>query len=323
MSTDHRISRELMGKIVDDVFDGAIEDASVIEDIYAAIKRHESTPAPVNRGIDPLTKEVRAVIFGFLMCPEIADCDQADMDPETIALEKRARILVVDDQHPDDAAVDQFARAMKDKLATKRAEGYGGWHDPAQCRVEILSRKLREHVAKSDPVDVGNFAMMLHQRGSIITDHDGWSEPSEVRQTPIGWAQFHIDDTVADFSDDPEEVASWQGEGLAIRPLFDHAAPAPELRADVTYVVWSNEHKCWWGPNRAGYCSRLDDAGRYTRDEALKICVNARGGRQFNSNPSEVPLPLDDAERFWPDDKEEWRIARHKHGYPELWEDEE
>jgi hypothetical protein len=43
-----RISSELLGKIVDDVFDGAIEDASVIEDIYAAIKRHED-PAPQDR----------------------------------------------------------------------------------------------------------------------------------------------------------------------------------------------------------------------------------------------------------------------------------
>lgn len=42
MVTEKAISRELMGKIVDEVFDGAIEDASVIEEIYAAIKRHES-----------------------------------------------------------------------------------------------------------------------------------------------------------------------------------------------------------------------------------------------------------------------------------------
>lgn len=39
----HGISRELMGKIVDDVFDGAIEDARVIEEIYAVIKTHEMT----------------------------------------------------------------------------------------------------------------------------------------------------------------------------------------------------------------------------------------------------------------------------------------
>lgn len=41
------ISRDLLGKIVDEVFDGAIEDASVIEEIYAAITRHESlSPLP-------------------------------------------------------------------------------------------------------------------------------------------------------------------------------------------------------------------------------------------------------------------------------------
>lgn len=39
------MSRELMGKIVDEVFDGAIEDASVIEQIYEAIKKHD-TPSP-------------------------------------------------------------------------------------------------------------------------------------------------------------------------------------------------------------------------------------------------------------------------------------
>lgn len=67
--------------------------------------------------------------------------------------------------HPDDLAVDRFAAAMKAKLAKKRAEGRGGWDDPAQCSVVFLSELLQEHVRKGDPVDVGNFAMMLHQRG--------------------------------------------------------------------------------------------------------------------------------------------------------------
>lgn len=42
MKSNFPISRELMRKIVDEVFDGAIEDASVIEEIYACIKRHEA-----------------------------------------------------------------------------------------------------------------------------------------------------------------------------------------------------------------------------------------------------------------------------------------
>lgn len=76
------------------------------------------------------------------------------------------------------------------------------------------------------------------------------------------------------------------------------------------YLVWSNEHRAWWGPNRAGYYSSIAAAGRYTRDEALKICVGARGGRQFNKNPSETPVLLADAEIFWPDDQPEWREER-------------
>lgn len=70
--------------------------------------------------------------------------------------------------HPDDLAVDRFAEAMKAKLAKKRAEGRGGWDDKEQCSVWLLSHLLREHVKKGDPLDVGNLAMMLHQRGERI-----------------------------------------------------------------------------------------------------------------------------------------------------------
>ncbi|NTF87537.1 hypothetical protein G6L46_10415 [Agrobacterium rhizogenes] len=71
--------------------------------------------------------------------------------------------------HSDDLAVDSFYSAMKGKLAKKRDEGRSGWDDPDQCSVEFLSKLLREHVAKGDPVDVANFAMMIHQRGERIS----------------------------------------------------------------------------------------------------------------------------------------------------------
>lgn len=69
--------------------------------------------------------------------------------------------------HPDDLAVDRFAAAMKAKLAKKRDEGRGGWDGPT-CTAVFLSQRLREHVEKDDPLDVGNIAMMLHQRGERI-----------------------------------------------------------------------------------------------------------------------------------------------------------
>lgn len=67
--------------------------------------------------------------------------------------------------HPDDAAVDRFAATMKWKLAKKRAEGRGGWDNPAVCSIDDLARMLVTHVAKSDPIDIANFAMMLWNRG--------------------------------------------------------------------------------------------------------------------------------------------------------------
>lgn len=71
--------------------------------------------------------------------------------------------------HPDDMAVNRFASAMKSKLAKKRSEGRGGWQNKDECSADFLSKLLREHVEKGDPIDVANIAMMLHQRGERIT----------------------------------------------------------------------------------------------------------------------------------------------------------
>lgn len=69
----------------------------------------------------------------------------------------------------DDASVDYLAAAMKQKLDDKREEGRSGWQFPDQCSADDLSRMLREHVEKGDPVDVANFCMMLFNRGDRIT----------------------------------------------------------------------------------------------------------------------------------------------------------
>ncbi|NIC05226.1 hypothetical protein [Billgrantia bachuensis] len=71
------------------------------------------------------------------------------------------------DQHPDDAAVDRFARTMKLKLAAAREKGRDGWDDPDRCSVELLADLLMEHLQKANRgnyVDIANLAMMLHLR---------------------------------------------------------------------------------------------------------------------------------------------------------------
>jgi len=41
------------------------------------------------------------------------------------------------------------------------------------------------------------------------------------------------------------------------------------------YLIWSDEHSAWRGPNGSGYTRDPANAGRYTRDAAIKICRNA------------------------------------------------
>lgn len=37
------------------------------------------------------------------------------------------------------------------------------------------------------------------------------------------------------------------------------------------YLIWSNQHGMWWRTARAGYTAFIEEAGRYTRDQAEAI----------------------------------------------------
>lgn len=69
------------------------------------------------------------------------------------------------EQQRDDEAVAAFAAIMKAKLDKSREKGRSGWRD---CSPADLSRMFHDHVAKGDPVDVANFAMMLLFNGGAI-----------------------------------------------------------------------------------------------------------------------------------------------------------
>lgn len=69
----------------------------------------------------------------------------------------------------DNLAINAFAAVMKEKMAKKASEGRGGWDGPT-CNSTMLARMLVEHIAKGDPVDIGNFAMMLWNRQKELGD---------------------------------------------------------------------------------------------------------------------------------------------------------
>ncbi len=43
----------------------------------------------------------------------------------------------------------------------------------------------------------------------------------------------------------------------------------------MDYVVWSFEHEAWWGPDHCGYTRELQEAGRYTLEEAGDIVAKS------------------------------------------------
>lgn len=43
----------------------------------------------------------------------------------------------------------------------------------------------------------------------------------------------------------------------------------------VTFLIWSNQHNAWWGPNHIGYVTEKHLAGHYSLHDAVAICLNA------------------------------------------------
>lgn len=56
------------------------------------------------------------------------------------------------------------------------------------------------------------------------------------------------------------------------------------------WLVWSNEHGKWWGPNGGGYTTKRSMAGRYTLEKAADICSRANSGLKDNQPPDETML---------------------------------
>lgn len=138
-----------------------------VENLYREVERLSAQAAPVcakcgkprsdHSGAPPMLW-CRTAVVGqtFEPCAQAAQGGGGQAEPGIYV------------SYSDDAAVDLFAAAMKSKMAASRAKGRGGWHDPDDCPAERLQTMLINHLAKGDPVDVANFAMMLWNRGEPV-----------------------------------------------------------------------------------------------------------------------------------------------------------
>lgn len=61
------------------------------------------------------------------------------------------------------------------------------------------------------------------------------------------------------------------------------------------YLVWSNEHRAYWRPNKSGYTTNWLEAGRYSADDAAECC--SRRTWEPCKPPPEVMILAPDSER--------------------------
>lgn len=57
------------------------------------------------------------------------------------------------------------------------------------------------------------------------------------------------------------------------------------------WLIWSIEHNGWWKPNSHGYTGSIDEAGRYTYEEALQIVKDANSYLRHTPNEAMLPEP--------------------------------
>ena len=64
---------------------------------------------------------------------------------------------------------------------------------------------------------------------------------------------------------------------------------------DEQYLIWSNEHRAWWRPDRCGYTRDVRTAGRYSRQEAIETSGTARcGWVDPRRLPDEIAVKIQD-----------------------------
>lgn len=97
-----------------------------------------------------------------------------------------------------------------------------------------------------------------------------------------------------------EMYERWDKDQRAGKLLQALCGTLPNYRKDVDevraalmpglYLIWSNEHKAWWRPDSRGYTIDVAQAGRYERDDAIRIASGSRDGWFVGEVPAEIAI---------------------------------
>lgn len=63
----------------------------------------------------------------------------------------------------------------------------------------------------------------------------------------------------------------------------------------MRYLIWSTVRLGWWRPEGRGYTAAVEDAGRYSREDAIETCAHCRDGFTSRRHATELPVRECDA----------------------------
>jgi len=140
---------------------------------------------------------------------------------------------------------------------------------------EITAGEITCQEAKAIGYTPGPWSFDTQGRGDFGVNSNGkpWKAVAEVKENSLGAG------TVS------------EEEAHANARLIEKA---PELLESLTvreWLVWSNYHKAWWGPNRCDYVWEVENAGRYSLAEAQEIASFRQVERGPGINPPEMIQP--------------------------------
>lgn len=62
------------------------------------------------------------------------------------------------------------------------------------------------------------------------------------------------------------------------------------------FLIWSIEHAAWWRPDSNGYTDNKAEAGRYSLEKAIAICICGNYAPEAANIPNEAMVPESDDE---------------------------
>jgi hypothetical protein len=63
----------------------------------------------------------------------------------------------------------------------------------------------------------------------------------------------------------------------------------------MKFLIWSNEHRGWWKPNRHGYTTLTHCAGQFSLEDATEIVTNAN---RYSEKIEDLMVPAPSREQL-------------------------